>query len=249
MGKTRWTAVRHAIQPRLRYRNIPLEDQHDNPYYDSNDRVRPRNELTYSVSNILTRKRERVVAKKPAKEGEKPTPVIATDYLDFLRVTLEQSYDFREATRTDERDTFERRPFQDVISEVEVRFDEFISLSSRSYWSPYLDKFVRHDHGVTFQYSPWGSIYTGLGYRAKVDEYLRERKEDVKILTLRGDLNLYGPFAIGFSLSHDYERSENVDRELRVIYNHQCFQLMGVFSKDAYEEHYGMRIVLTGLGD
>ncbi len=249
VGKSRWTSVRHAIQPRLRYRNIPLKDQHENPHYDENDRIRPRNELTYSVTNILTRKRDRVVPQMPAKQGEEATPVVTTDYLDFFRFSLEQSYDLREATRTDERDKYERRPFQDLIAETTISFDEFISLTSRSYWSPYLDKFTRHDHGVTFTYAPWGSLYTGFGFRGKVDEYLRERRDEIKTINLSGNLNLYGPLSVSFYYSHDFERNENVERNLYLIYNHQCFQIMGVFSKDAYEENYGMRIVLTDLGE
>ncbi|MCC8193998.1 MAG: LPS assembly protein LptD [Deltaproteobacteria bacterium] len=249
VGKSRWIAVRHAIQPRVRYRNIPLKDQHDNPNYDSRDRIRPVNELTYSVTNILTRKRERVVAQKSAKEDEVATPVVTTDYLDVVRFTLEQSYDLREATRTDEREEYERRPFRDIIAELQISFDEYVSLTSRSYWSPYMDKVTRHDHTLNYRFAPWGSVYTGLGFRDKVDEYLRDRNRRVKTIKLGGDLNLYGPFALAFSYDHDFERSESVEKTLSLIYNHQCFRLEGIFSKDGNDETYGFRISLTGLGD
>jgi len=249
VGESRWTAIRHAVQPRARYRNIPLDDQSKNPHYDSKDRVRALNELTYSVTNVLTRKREQVIAQKPSKEDEKPEPVVQTDYLDFVRFTLEQSYDIRESTRTDERREYERRPFRDIIADLEISLDEFISLTSRTYWSPYEDEVTSHDHGVRFRNPAWGSIYLGFGYRGKLDEYLRERTNEVRTLTMNGDLHLYGPLSVGFAYSHDYERTENVERTLRLIYNHQCFQFIGIVSKDAMEESYGMRIVVTGLGD
>lgn len=248
IGKSKWTGMRHSIQPRVRYRNIPLKDQRDNPYYDSGDRILPINELTYSVTNILTRKRAMVVAAKPAKEGEEAAYTVKQDYLEFLRFSLEQSYDMREAARTDERAQYERRPFGDLIAEASVSFDEFISFTSRSYWSPYLATFTRHDNGVVFTYMPWGHMYTGLGYRRELDEYKRQRPQTIKTLNFKGELNLFGPFSLGFGYTRDWKRSENVDRELLLIYNHQCFQIMGLFSKDSIEEHYGVRIAITGLG-
>lgn len=249
VGKTRWTAVRHAIQPRVRYRNIPLRDQSDNPRYDDGDRILPRNELTYSVTNVITRKRERVVAQAPQKEGDKPVPSVANDYLDVFRFNLEQSYDIREARRTDERDEHARRPYGDVIGEMEVRFDERVSFVTRSYWSPYQDEFTQHDAGVWLTVPQWGHLYTGYGYRRPLDEYKRQREHEVKTIKMSGDLKLFGPFSANFDYSYDYNRNQDVERGVQLVYNHQCFQLMGIFRKDGFEEHYGVRFVLIGLGD
>lgn len=248
IGKSRWTAMRHAVQPALRYRNIPMVDQSDAPRYDDGDRVRPRNELVYSVTNVLTRKRERIIARKPEKEGDAPKPMVVRDYLDILRLTLEQAYDFREATRTDDRGRYERRPFGDIIGEAAVGLDEYVSFVTRSYWSPYLDEFTRHDAGVRLAEPKWGSIYTGIGYRRRLDEYLRKRAHEIQTLSMNGSLNLYGPWSARFSYSHDYARNENVDRVLELVYTHQCFQIVGIFAKDGYEEYYGLRVALRGLG-
>ena len=249
VGDSRWTAVRHTVQPRMRYRNIPLKDQHENPRYDDGDRIRPINELAYSVTNILTRKREQVVAVKPEKDNKEPEAAVRGDYLDVVRLTLEQAYDIRESARTDKREAYERRPFSDIMAELEISFDEFVSFTSRSYWSPYLNAFSKHDHGISLNVPNWGSFYTGLGYRRSIHEYTREHADEIKTLTVSGALHLWGPWQTNFRYSHDYERSQNVDRVFELIYNHQCFQIAGVFSKDYYEEHYGIRIVLTGLGD
>ncbi|GHV54160.1 LPS-assembly protein LptD [Deltaproteobacteria bacterium] len=247
VGETTWTAAQHTIQPRVRYKNIPLENQNRNPFYDSNDRIRPQNELTYSLTNIITRKRERVIAKKPAKENEEISPEIARDYLDFLRLSLEQTYDVRESRREDKQEEYARRPYGDLIAEATVNFSEYLAFTSRSAYSPYLDTFTSHDHGVTLNYVPWGHLYTGFGYRRAMNEYLRTRNSDLRMLTASGELTILDPFSLQFSLSQDLENGDNVNRELRLVYQHQCFQIMGVFAKDAIEEHYGFRIALVGF--
>ncbi len=248
IGKSRWTAVRHAVQPRVGYANIPLVDQSRNPKYDGEDRIRATNELTYSVTNIITRKRERVVAQKAAKPGEAPQPAVATDYLDLIRLTLEQGYDIREATRDDERDRYARRPFSDVRTEVQIGLDEYVSLLSRSYWSPYMNLFTRHEHGISLNYPAWGTFYTGLGYRKALDEYTRKRDQDIKTLDLQGTLNLFGPLSLRFAYSRDYENNDDVERTLDFIYTHQCFQLIARMSSDTGEQNYQFLVVLNGLG-
>ena len=50
-------ALRHAVQPRLEYEYIPYSDQDRYPYFDELDRIRPRNELRYSLTNVFTAKR------------------------------------------------------------------------------------------------------------------------------------------------------------------------------------------------
>ncbi len=248
IGQTRWTALRHAVQPRVGYANVPLEDQSRNPKYDDGDRIRATNELTYSVTNLITRKREKVVAQKAAKAGEAPTPAVATDYLDLLRLTLAQGYDIREANRDDERDRYSRRPFSDVRAEVQIGLDEYISLLSRTYWSPYMNRITRHDHGAQFAYPSWGTFYAGMGYRKALDEYTRYREDDIKTIDLRATMNFFGPLSARLAYSRDYENDTNVERTLELIYTHQCFQLIGRYSQDANDRSYQFLVVLNGLG-
>jgi len=66
-----WVGLKHDIQPRLRYHYIRDVDQYDNPYYTEADRLFPVNELTYSITNILTRKRA-IRNKRGAKPASAP---------------------------------------------------------------------------------------------------------------------------------------------------------------------------------
>jgi LPS-assembly protein len=59
--KGRWTKIRHAVQPRLEYDWAPYVSQSTKPFFDELDRLSARNEISYSLSNILDRKRERYI--------------------------------------------------------------------------------------------------------------------------------------------------------------------------------------------
>ncbi len=249
MGQSRWTAIRHTVQPRLGYRNIPNEDQDKNPKYSDEDRIRPHNELTYSITNILTRKRQVVTAGKPEKPGQPPVPTMSTDYLEVLRLKLEQTYDIREANRNDELDRYPRRPYSDISLESITSLDGYLYLINRLYWSPYLNDMTRQDHGISLSYPSRGSVYVGIDMRRKIDEYLRTRDYDINSLIVQGNLNVYGPLSLRTVYRYDYERKEEVERTLDVIYTHQCFKLIARASKDTGEEHYQMMVVLKGIGD
>ena len=251
IGKSEWTALRHSIQPRLTYRYIPLEDQERNPRYSSEDRILPKDELVYSISTVVTRKRESVTAKAApdaSGKGVRPQPSLATDYLDVLRLTVEQGYDFREASRRDERERYPRRPYSDIKAEIHAAWDERFTLINRTFWSAYTNKINRQDHGIRFNLPGWGSLYTGLDYRRAIREYTREREDAISSFVLRGSLTSLGPLSLNFGYRRDYEKGKDVERSLELVYNHQCFQLIGRALSEAGEVDYQLMFVLSGLG-
>ena len=92
-NKSLWTSVKHGVQARMEYAYRPFQRQSQNPLFDQTDRLLAQNELTYSLTNIFSRKRETVVSGAGAGGGQ--TLGLHTDYRDFLRFRLEQSYDLR----------------------------------------------------------------------------------------------------------------------------------------------------------
>ena len=65
------------------------------------DRILPRDELTYSITNIVTRKGSIVSV---TGEGDKQEARRSTFYQDLLRWRIESGYDFEEARRDRYRD-------------------------------------------------------------------------------------------------------------------------------------------------
>lgn len=248
VGTRHWKSVYHRVQPRIEYRNIANVDQDRNPYYDDSDRIGPRSELVYSVTNILTRKRGTVVpARDP--DSEEEYQKVAYDYLDVIRWRLESGYDLREMDRNDDLEDYPRRPFMDMISDLRFGVFDWLGLYTRSYWSPYLGDFTRHDQGVTFTSQRWGYISTGYSYRPKLDEYNRKRTTTRNLATLTAAVNMWGPWSAAGHMYYDFVRQEGYERAFDLIYSNPCYKFILRYSYDVYDEGIEFLVELPGLTD
>lgn len=247
VGENRWLGLRHSVQPRLEYRFRSNEEQEDNPHYISDDRLSATSEITYSITNVFTVKKEKVTVAK-ADDGQM-VPSLTTYYHDLVRFRLQQAYDVREADRSDDRDEYERRPFGDIFADIVISPTENVSLTTRNDWSPYLKDFTRHQSGIGVSSQTFGYAYVGYDIRKALDEYKRERDDKVRYLRFDYISPQVGPFSLALSLKHDYKNLDNKEADVDLIYNHQCFKLIGRMSVDPQEENYQVMVMLTGLGD
>lgn len=246
IGKNRWVAMRHSIQPRVEFRQRANENQDDNPWYTSEDRLAPKTELVYSVTNVITTKRNKVVLTKD--ENGEMVPTQMTDYADLVRLRLEQSYDFREATRNQSRDEYSRRPYSDILAELTVYPWDNISLTTKNNWSPYLGEITRHQSGVTFNFPDYGWVYAGYDMRRAIDEYTRKNDRNISYLRFDVGTAQFGAWSLNTSVKYDYKDTSNQETDIDLVYNHQCFKIIGRVSVDPQEENYQLLIMLTGLG-
>lgn len=245
-GTSQWTGLRHSFQPKLEYIYNADVNQRDTPYYDEKDRITPRTDIVYSLTNVLTRKKE-AVHLQTDKDGNS-TPIINTDYAEFIRFRLEQSYDHREATRTDMQHRFKRRPFGDIKAELDVRATDSITLSTKNDWSPYENMLTRHQSGASYKYNDYASFYVGYDHRNKIEEYKRYRPDNLRYLTTRADLS-WQNLALGTSFSYDMEDAQNHETDITLSYKQQCYTITGGVLIDAIEESYHLNVILFGLGD
>jgi LPS-assembly protein len=244
-GQGRWTRLKHAVQPRLEYDWTTHADQSGKPYFDEIDRLLPRNELTYSLTNLLDRRRE-TISLFP--DGENATrPQFSTDYLEFLRVRLEQGYDLREATRRGGRGAYARRPFGDVMAETTVSPFNYLSLVQRTQFSPYLGSVTEHEHMLVSEVPDFGRALFGLDFRDEVDEYKRQARERMRILHLGLDLFISRRWSTGFEYYSDMVTDTDLEKTLKLIYHHQCFTLTLNYVQTPYEDRTELRVDLLGL--
>lgn len=247
VGQSRWTAVKHSLQPRVEFRQRPLVDQEQNPFYDDDDRLLPKTELVYSITNVITRKKETVSLEK--NKAGKVEPTLHTSYVDLMRLRIEQAYDFREAHRNDEINKYPRRPYGDLFSDLTIAVSDSLSLSTRNNWSPYSKKMTRHQSGFTLNESGIGSFYAGYDLRSKLDEYKRTRENALEYLALDANINVWKDISLGANFRYDMKNHSNKEYGLNLTYQQQCFTVTGSYYSEPGDKTYKIMFTLTGLGD
>lgn len=223
-GTSRWTRLRHSIVPRVKYEYVPtITGQDEFPYFDEYDRITGVNQVTYSLTNVLDRKRETVVLSPGS--GSDPQASVASDYLDFLLFRLEQSYDRNEASRKDQLSKYKRRPFSDVMAEFVVRPEDFIDLISRTWFSPYKAGLTQTENSVRVFKQGLGEISVGYDFLAKIDEYTRYRDRTMSILDLGAKWILSEDFSLAAKYRHDFNGDRDLERTLRLNWAGDCYTL------------------------
>jgi LPS-assembly protein len=239
-----WLKLKHAVQPRLSYTFIPNTDQDKYPYFDEDDRIRAANELTYSLTNILTTKTGRM---QPSPENQGQTG-LAVDYLDVARLRLEQSYDIREETRNDDTDKYPNRPFSDVLADLTTRLSPWLYLTNKTWFSPYENHVTEHEHTLRVFYEDRAYASFGLDFLEEIDEYLRQEQERERIAAFGGGFGLTREWSAAFLYRVDWESGTDLEKRLALRYDHQCFSTETVWSKTDEDTRFEFRVILAQLG-
>ncbi len=252
LGTSAWTAIKHAISPNLTYSWRPntLAQQHQCPQFDTNDAIPPESNLTYSLTNVLTRKRLTVLS-DPAAQGNATTT--KADYLNIFRFKLEQSYDFREAQRSRDSGIYPNRPFSDIKAELTISPEKYLNLTSTSWYSPYRNRITEHEHMAHVFLDDLLKAYCGLDFVNREQEY--ENKTNYlgvggrsRILTLGGDMALPRNWFLAINYKTDLAQGKDLDRSIDLTYKHQCFTFGCTFSKTDTDEKIAVQITLSNLG-
>ncbi|MDD6087945.1 MAG: LPS assembly protein LptD [Desulfovibrionaceae bacterium] len=257
-GRTVMTGVRHVLQPRIHYKLRPGIDQSDNPFYTRDDRIPAANELTYSITNIVTTRSERVAVRK---EKGRQIAEKQTVYRDLLRWHLETGYDFEEADRTQHRDLYARRPFMDLYSELEYYPLDWLGYSSKTYLSMYDGSVTRHDHDLVLRYDELAEWQFGLDFRDRDYEYrhkFRDSDRDdirlsssMRLLHNKVILNLTKNWSVAFE---DYRNmrvggtfGKTYDQSVDISYADQCYRIIGRYKYDGYDSSFTLFVQIPGL--
>lgn len=245
VGRSEWLGLRHSVTPRVDFSYIPVPASQDRlPYFDSLDRLARKNLITYSVTNVLDRKRTVVSA---APSGNATIPVAATDYLDFLSLRLEQSYDRDEAARSQDL-SLPRRPFSDVMAEVGLKPEKFVNLTSRTYYSPYLGRPTEHEHLLTLNKEGLGEIRFGHDYLYPLTEYKRVRTKDVQALRLGADYQITPRLKFTSDYRYDIAGHADLEKTAGFLWKDQCYELELVYKRKPSDQAVEFRFNLLDFG-
>lgn len=259
VGKNFLTALRHTIQPRIYYNFVPRENQEKNPFYVLEDRIVSKNELTYSITNILTKKTSHVSLSHD-KGNTKPT--LTTSFDNLLYWQLATGYDFEEKRRKQYLEKYPRRPIKNLYSEFEIYALSWLTYTGKTFFSLYTGNVTRHDHTISLSSAPF-TWKTGLSFREPYYNYrekLRYRDENNLIISSRLRL-LQNSFTIQpfhflkitFDDFRNMRESGNFGKTnsqfLEVAYLAQCYHLIGRYRYDGYDRSYTLLVEIPGIFD
>ncbi|BCS88492.1 LPS-assembly protein LptD [Pseudodesulfovibrio sediminis] len=236
-GTSRWTRLKHSVVPRVQYRYTPrITGQSSLPYFDSKDRLEGDNRITYSLTNVLDRRRDRV-SLAPG-EDEAPSARVVSDYLDFLMFRVEQSYDVFEAERKDDLSTYKRRPFSDVMAELKIKPENWIDLLTRNWFSPYLGDMTQSETSVRLHKDGLGSFTVGYDFQERIDEYLRARTDRMSIVRLGAEWEMTDSLTLAAKYRHDFESERDLERTLKLSWAAECYSLYFSFTQKPSDNRY-----------
>lgn len=258
-GRRQWTSIRHLVQPRFQYSWIPNVDQTHNPYYTEDDRLLPTNRMLFSVDNLLTVRRQAVVA-DPAPQGQQPTTAsLVPEYLDFARLRLGSGYDIGEAGRTRHIDLYPRRPMLDLFADLTISPTSWLSFWTQTYLSLYDGDITRSDQGLSLTNARWGTWSLGYSARNRYYDYARKVQRDslwdiqfeepLSLLTSDITLHLYSKLHAGYYTSTNLRTNRNYERRFSLFYTDQCYTLIGQYVSKGKERSFQFSIQLLGIND
>ncbi|MBU1248944.1 MAG: LPS assembly protein LptD, partial [Proteobacteria bacterium] len=220
VGQSRWESIKHSIVPRVSYDYQPRRTgQTDKPYFDEQDRFFGQNELTYSLTNVLDRKRQTVTL---SGDG---TPSLASDYLDFARLRIEQSFDNNEATRKDSLDEYKRRPFSDILAEVMISPFGGLSLMSKAFYSPYLSKITENETTLGYTFVDGSNVFLGYDFLDTRDEYKYQIRDKIQVLRLGGNYNIARNLVLGLEYRRDLHQGLDLEKTIKLSWTDDCYEV------------------------
>ncbi|WP_419784155.1 LPS-assembly protein LptD [Maridesulfovibrio sp.] len=243
VGQSGWTRMKHNVIPRLEYSWVQDDSasQAKLPYFDSRDRISEQNDIVFSLTNVFDRNRATVAL------GDDGNPVLENDYLEFLRVRLEQGYDIDEENRSIELSEYERRPFSDFMAEIILSPYNFVNLTSRTWVSPYLGDVTEHENILKFFYNEYAEFSLGYDYLRKIDEYKRQQDSDMQIVSYGMKAKLPWNLQIGGKFRSDLNDDRDLEKTASIGWNHQCFFMEFVASKTTVDERFAVNFNLIDM--
>ena len=220
LGLGRVRKIKHRFRPDVTYEYIPDLDQDDMPYFDSYDRIKERERITYGVNNYLVAKVGREAYPRALSENGSPAGNNGNfAYYDFLRLGVHRTYDLVEARR----ELVERRAdlpedFHQVHGpwefELELDARPWLWAQASSEFDSYDEEFL--DHSLESVARDWRGDYLKAEYELHLEPsyklYSDERRKELEYEEIHGLLNV----ALNYEWDVQYEKRYNLADSLDI---------------------------------
>jgi LPS-assembly protein len=239
--------VKHNLRPQVLYNYIPDIKQDTLPSFVSP--INKTNTVTYLLINTFTAKS---LIPKARSESDRDKLLMGSreyqedrsrddlyGYLDFLRLQLSQTYDINEATK-DISSSQERRPFSNVIGDMDIRPARFFNWRSSGSWSPYSGQVETHTHNLN-----WTDT---KGNRAYV-EYLSTSNDQIRQINSNVMWKIAPAWTISFLNKFSLDQNKNYETTAGLIYSQQCWGLKFTYTSTPDNLTYFLTFTLKGLAE
>ena len=237
--------VKHTIRPLITHEYIPDVDQSQLPNLEAIDRVEDRNLITYSLTNTLTSKSLRNVVEGNEQTGRKlragrfETPA-DYNYRDFLRLKLQQSYDFGKS----------RRPFLPILADLGFAPGKYVSIDADASWSVYDDIFLSHNVALTL----WDTRGDRLSVEHRYDrasDDAADTGDDNETQSVYADLGVKVTDRLRFFADYEHNIEDNIRLRTAAgfFYQRQCWAVYVRFVEEPGNARAEVTLTLNGIGD
>lgn len=243
-GNGTLVGLKHAIQPRVDYTRQQYRDQAKLPDFDSLDRIGPVNEVRYSLTNLLNGKRG-TITNTESEEGT--DTYLAYSYRDLVRHRLEQYYDYNESDRTNDTSEYPVRPFSDVLSQTEFYPLSWLNLTNKIFVSPYGEGITQIENSVGVSDVDYGTLSVGFTQYSKIDEYKRQHRQAINMLTLQGRLHLPYDLSMQGIYQRDIKDGSTVNAGAGLTWHAQCYDVSLYATKTQYDRSLALWVSILGF--
>ena len=237
--------IKQTLRPQITHQYIPDVDQTDLPNLEAKDRVEAQNLLTYSLTNTLTSKflktspRPTGNPRKLPRGGQVDAPA-EYGYRDFLRLQVQQSYDFNK----------NRRPFLPILADLDFSPGKYINIDADASWSVYDNILLSHNVAMTLWDQRGDRLFVEHRYdRASDDD--ADTGDDNETQSVFADLEIQATERLRLLADYEHNIEENIRIRTGVglSYRSQCWTVFVRFVDEPEDTKAEVSITLHGIGE
>jgi LPS-assembly protein len=222
--------VKHVITPDIGYQYRPEEDQKDYPYFDPLDRLTAQNLIVYSLTHTLVGRS--AIARQTQAGGEQT----AYRYVPFLRFNLEESFN------VDKYRADEKRPFSNILAELDLTPGRIVRLSTDLLWSPYDQEF----YGYSGTLRLWNERRDQLS--AIYRQTRSDTAADIESINLRGLVHLDEHWQLRGIFERNLTTRRTIESGMGISYVSQCWAVDFDYGEEEGNRSFSVVVHLNGLG-
>ncbi len=253
--------IKHDILPKITYQYLPRVDQDRHPSFDIVDRIPSKNLITYSLTNILTYRRQVPIPPSAIEKGAVKTAPV---YRQFARLKLEQSYDLSDGNDPyinyqygyvedpegdgGELEFYDRDyPYSELYGALEITPVDLLALSADGKWSFYEHQFNTGNLAATLWDRRGDRLKAEYRFNKRISPIVSEDNTQESFFT-SVDLKLTRRLSLFGAWERDLYEDTDIEYGGGFLFESQCWALEVSHTVEGSDHSYFFTIDLYGLG-